>query len=135
MLRRISSPDLRNCGAGLIPMPTPGGVPVLTTSPGESVQIYDRYDTSFFTPNIIVLVLPVCLRWPLTSSHMARFCGSLISSAVTNHGPRGAKVSKLLPLDHWLPCSSCHSRSETSLQIRYPATWLSAFASETLCAC
>ena len=53
------------------------------------------------TPKIIVRVLPVCRRSPLTSSHMSRFCGSLISSVVTSHGPIGPKVSQPLPLLHW----------------------------------
>src|ERR1700674_366865 len=82
----------------------------------------------------MVLVLPVGMRLPFTSSHMARLCGSRISSAVTSHGPSGAKVSNPLPLSQVGPRSSCHSRSDTSLQIKYPATQLKASASETLCA-
>src|SRR5215470_428637 len=116
--RRMVSPDLRNTGEGLMPSPTPGGVPVVTTSPGNRDMQYEMYDTSFATLKIIVLVFPVCMRFPFRSSHMARPCGSRISSLVTSHGPSGAKVSKLLPLSHVWPRSSCHSRSETSLQIR-----------------
>ena len=81
--------------------------------------------------NIMVLVLPDCIESPLTFNHMAKLCGSLISSLVTSHGPIGANVSKLLPFDHWEPCSSCHSRSETSLQIVYPATKLMASSFDT----
>ena len=38
MPTRMTSPPLRNTGVGLMPMPTPGGVPVTTTSPGSSVM-------------------------------------------------------------------------------------------------
>ena len=109
-----TSPALRNCG-GFMPSPTPGGVPVTITSPGSMTKNCEQYQTMCATPKIIVLVLP---RWrcsPLTSSHMSRFCGSLISSLVTNHGPIGPKVSQPLPLFHWPPERSIwNSRSETS---------------------
>ena len=36
MPRRISSPGNRNTGAGFMPMPTPGGVPVVMQSPGTA---------------------------------------------------------------------------------------------------
>jgi hypothetical protein len=38
MPRCMTLPGLRNTGSGLTPMPTPGGVPVLMTSPGSSVM-------------------------------------------------------------------------------------------------
>ena len=38
MPRRMTLPGFRNTGCGLTPMPTPGGVPVLITSPGSSVM-------------------------------------------------------------------------------------------------
>src|ERR1700676_5014550 len=69
-----TSPALRYCGVGFMPMPTPGGVPVVITSPGSSVIYLDTSATNSATPKIIVRVLPVCLREPLTSSHMSRFC-------------------------------------------------------------
>ena len=69
------------------------------------------------TPKIIVAVEPLCIRSPLTSSHIASFCGSEISSAVTSHGPSGPKVGQPLPLIHCPPPrSSWKARSETSLQ-------------------
>ena len=37
MPRVTTSPTLRNCG-GFMPVPTPGGVPVVTMSPGSSVM-------------------------------------------------------------------------------------------------
>ena len=99
-----------------MPMPTPGGVPVVTTSPGSSVMYFETSATSSAMPKIIVRVLPVCRRTPLTSSHMSRFCTSLISSVVTSHGPSGPNVSQPLPLFH---CDalffSWNSRSDTSL--------------------
>ena len=39
-------------------MPTPGGVPVVITSPGSSVMYCDTSATSSATPKIIVFVLP-----------------------------------------------------------------------------
>ena len=53
------------------------------------------------TPNTIVFVDPVCIRSPLTSSHMSSACTSPISSGVTSHGPSGPKVGALLPFTHW----------------------------------
>ena len=48
---------------------------------------------------------------------MSKFCGSLISSLVTNQGPTGPNVSQLLPLFHWPPLRSIwNTRSETSLE-------------------
>ena len=38
MPSRISSPAFRNTGVGFMPMPTPGGVPVVMRSPGQSVM-------------------------------------------------------------------------------------------------
>jgi hypothetical protein len=38
---RIVSPALRKTGLGLTPSPTPGGVPVVTTSPGSRVMQYE----------------------------------------------------------------------------------------------
>ena len=66
----------------------------------------------------MVRVLPVCMRSPLTSSHMSSFCGSGISSRVTSQGPIGPKVSQPLPLSHWPPRSSWYSRSDTSLMVQ-----------------
>ena len=40
--RRTVWPAFRNTGDGLMPMPTPGGVPVVITSPGCSVMQLDR---------------------------------------------------------------------------------------------
>ena len=75
-----------------------------------------------FTSKIMVLVEPVCMRSPFTSSHMPSFCTSLISSLVTSQGPSGPKVSQPLPFIHWPPRSIWYSRSETSLQMQKPAT-------------
>jgi hypothetical protein len=85
-----------------LPIPTPGGVPVAMMSPGTSVMYSLTYEMILRTGKIIVRVLPSCMRSPFTSSHMARFCGSGISSVVTSHGPSGPNVSQLLPFFHWL---------------------------------
>lgn len=53
------------------------------------------------TLKIMVLVLPVCMRLPFRTSHMASFCGRGISSRVTSQGPIGPKVRSpftLVPL-------------------------------------
>ena len=52
---------------------------------------------------------------------MASLCGSSISSAVTMTGPIGAKVSKVLPMVHWL-VAIWKSRALTSLRMVYPKT-------------
>src|SRR6476661_7586587 len=100
MPRRTTSPALRNCGVGFMPSATPGGVPVMMTSPGCMTRNCEQYQTRCATPKIIVLVEPCCRYLPLTVSHMSRFCGSLISSLVTSHGPSGPNVLQLLPLYH-----------------------------------
>src|SRR5262252_9601970 len=109
-----TSPALRNFGSGFMPSPTPGGVPVVMTSPGSSTKNCEQYQTRCLQSKIMVLVLP---RWrlsPLTSSHMSRRCGSLISSLVTSHGPMGPKLSELLPLIHCPLRSIWNTRSDTS---------------------
>src|SRR5262249_59082175 len=69
MPRRTTSPALRNCG-GFMPRPTPGGVPVMITSPGSITKNCEQYQTRCATPNTMVLVLPFCRVSPLTVSHM-----------------------------------------------------------------
>jgi hypothetical protein len=96
-------------------MPTPGGVPVVIRSPGSSVMNSLMYETSLLIGKIMVLDEPSCLRTPLTSSHMARSCGSPTSSEVTIQGPTGPKVSQPLPLSQVPPRSIWKARSETSL--------------------
>ena len=83
------------------------------------------------TSKIMVRVEPSCIRCPSTSSQRARFWGSGISSWVTSQGPTGPKVSAPLPLSQVPPRSICHSRSLTSLQMVYPATWSIAASGET----
>src|SRR5215510_2057113 len=85
----------------------------------------------FAMVKIMVEVEPVWRRWPLTSSHIDSFCTSAISSLVASHGPTGPNVSCDLPLVHCPSRSVWKLRSETSLQMQYPATWVSASASET----
>jgi hypothetical protein len=98
-----------------MPSATPGGVPVMMTSPGSSTMNCEQYHTMWAAPKIIVLVEPFCRLSPLTVSHMSSFCGFGISSLVTSHGPIGPNVSALLPLVHWPERSIWNARSETSL--------------------
>src|SRR3984885_11513707 len=110
-----TSPALRNIGSGFMPSPTPGGVPVMMTSPGSMTKYCEQVQTICRQSKIMVEVLP---RWrfsPLTLSHMASFCGSLISSLVTSQGPSGPKVSQPLPLVHCPARSIWNTRSDTSL--------------------
>src|SRR3954453_5740269 len=112
-----TSPALRNVG-GFMPSPTPGGVPVVITSPGSITKNCEQYQTMCGISKIIVLVLP---RWrfsPFTSSHMSRVLTFFTSSLVTSQGPSGPKVSQPLPLVHWPPRSIWNCRSEPSLQTR-----------------
>src|SRR6202030_3036964 len=120
-----TSPAFRNVG-GFMPRPTPGGVPVMMTSPGSRMKYCEQHHTMWRQSKIMVEVLP---RWrfsPLTLSHMASFCGSLISSLVTSHGPSGPNVSQPLPLVHCPARSIWHTRSETAVVRQLPATTSSA---------
>ncbi len=111
-----TSPAFRHCG-GFMPSPTPGGVPVVIDVARQQRHVLrDVGDELARRRRSSCFVLPVCRRSPLTSSHMSRFCGSLISSVVTSHGPIGPNVSQPLPLFH---CDALffiwNSRSDTSL--------------------
>jgi hypothetical protein len=113
----MTSPGLRNTGFGLIPRPTPGGVPVQMMSPGSSVMYWLTCEMIFAQLKIIVLVLPLCMRLPFTSNHRSSACGSRTSSAVTSQGPIGPAVSKPLPLSHCV-VAIWKARSETSLTMQ-----------------
>ena len=59
-------------------------------------------------------MLEDCISTPLTTQRMDCFSASM-ESAVTTQGPRGVKVSKVLPTNHCAPLRlSCQSRAETS---------------------
>ena len=45
MPRRTMSPALRNFGSGFIPRATPGGVPVIITSPGSMTKNCEQCQT------------------------------------------------------------------------------------------
>src|ERR1700689_4616034 len=69
--RVTPSPAFKNFGSGFMPRPTPGGVPVMMTSPGSMTKYCEQAQTMWRQSKIMVLVLP---RWrfsPLTSSHIA----------------------------------------------------------------
>src|SRR5208337_2594623 len=83
----------------------------------EDHELRDVGDEGF-APKTMVAVEPLCMRSPLTSSHMSSFCASSISSGVTSHGPNGPKVGQLLPFIHWPARSIWNARSETSLHMQ-----------------
>src|SRR5712691_7452869 len=115
MPRRTTSPGFSHFGFSFMPWATPGGVPVTITSPGSIMKNCEQYQTMWAAPKIMVRVEPFCRLSPFTVSHIFRFCGSLISSLVTSHGPIGPKFSALLPLIHCPARSIWNWRSETSL--------------------
>ena len=98
-----------------MPMPTPGGVPVVITSPGCRVKNVLRWLMISATEKIIVAVLPDWQRVPFTSRNMSSACGSGTSSGVTSQGPTGPNPSQDLPLTHCPPRSIWKLRSERSL--------------------
>src|SRR5215471_17003440 len=115
MLSLTTSPTFKYFGSGFMPSATPGGVPVMMTSPGSRTMNWEQYHTRWATPKTIVLVEPFWRVSPFTVSHMSRFCGWGISSLVTSQGPSGPNVSEPLPLVHCPARSIWNSRSETSL--------------------
>jgi hypothetical protein len=91
--------------------PTPSGVPVAMTSPGNRVMICEMKPTSSATPKIILETGADCLRTPLTRVSTTRSSGR---RPVAMQGPRGQKVSNDLAR---VNCTSlrCRSRAVTSL--------------------
>jgi len=82
--------------------PTPGGVPVAITSPGNSVIKEEMYSTIRYTDAIISRVLPSWRTSPFTRQRTGASAGS---KSVTIHGPSGANVSN--PLER-ANCTSFH---------------------------
>ncbi len=81
---------------GFMPIATPGGVPVVITSPGSSVMNWLTYDTSVAQSKIIVFVLPSWRLSPLTSSHMSSFCG--LAHFVARHEPGADRAEGIAAL-------------------------------------
>src|SRR5260363_24886 len=75
---------------GLMPAPTPSGVPVAMMSPGSSVMPDEMSAIKAGMSKIMYLVLESCFMTPFLVSQSLRSCGSGISSAVTMQGPNGA---------------------------------------------
>src|SRR5271154_4088250 len=99
-----------------MPEPTPLGVPVRMTVPGRRVVEPERKAMRVGTLKIMSAVLESCMVWLLMRVLIWRELGLGISSGVTMAGPRGQKVSKVLPRHHWEPPHCfCQSRAETSL--------------------
>src|SRR6266478_8325749 len=107
----MRSPALRKLP---VAAPTPSGVPVAMMSPGRSVMASDSTSMHWSTGKIILLVLLDCRTFPPTRMVMLSACGFGISSAVTSTGPMGQKVSRDLPLNHWV-WRFWRSRAVTSL--------------------
>jgi len=95
-------------------MPTPGGVPVETMSPGNRGVIEDKYSISSGILKTNSRVLEFCNCSPSMERLICKLCGSSISSAVTMAGPMGQKVGKLLDMDH-CELANWTSRALTSL--------------------
>src|SRR5690606_23824133 len=91
---------------------TPGGVPVMITSPGSRVMNWLRCQMMWVTEKSMLEVRLRCRTAPLTRHSMWRSPGSGTSSGVTSHGPKGENVSADLPLVHCPDRSSWCDRSE-----------------------
>ena len=70
-------------------MPTPSGVPVKIRSPGERVQIDDRYETSLGTEKMSCDVEDSWTTSPQTSQRSAMSSRSRRVSTETTAGPVG----------------------------------------------
>ena len=77
--------------------------------------VHEMNETMYAGVKISMLVDSDCLTSELTRVVSVRSSGFPISSLVTIQGPRGAKVSMLLPLNHCFSLN-CASRSVTSLR-------------------
>src|ERR1039458_540168 len=112
----VTLSPVRNQLGGFRAMPTPCGVPVVITVPGNNVVLPLRNSIKVGTSKIMSRVFDSCLTSPLTMVLIASVFGFGISSVVTRQGPSGQKVSKVLPRHHWLPPRLiCQSRALTSL--------------------
>ena len=138
----MTSPGTMKRG-GSIAAPMPSGVPVMMTVPGSSVISLDAQTMSSTQLKIWSAVLEFCIVVPFrrdeipslsahhhtnpdtpasainagTAGGEGQECapGSGMTSGVTRTGPIGQKVSKDLPLTHWLQ-KRCQCREETSLE-------------------
>ncbi len=100
-----------------MPRPTPGGVPVVITSPGSSVMYCDTSATSSATPKIIVFVLPRCRLLAVDVEPHVEVLHVL--DLVPRHHPRarsGRTCRSPCPCSTATPlCFIWKSRSDTSL--------------------
>ena len=77
--------------------PTPSGVPVAMTSPGDSSVKFEQNATIAGTEWISMSVPERCISSPLRRVTSVSRAGSGISSVVTIHGPSGPVAGKFLP--------------------------------------
>lgn len=96
MLDSTTRPARRKtCGSR--PIPTPAGVPVTMTSPGNRVVTEDKYSINTGTGKIRSSVLLSCTRSP-SMSHQRRSESELgTSSGVTTQGPSGRNPGSSSP--------------------------------------
>ena len=97
---------------GFMPSPTPGGVPVMITSPGSITKYCEQHQTICRQSKIMVLVLPLALLAVDVEPHF-EVCGSLSSSLVTSQGQR-AEGFAALALGPLAGALDLEHRSETS---------------------
>lgn len=89
------SPSCRKVG-GVIPFPTPLGVPVAIISPGSNVCPLDKSEIILAKPNINLSVESDYLTSPLTLVSMWK-TGSLFALFSNTNGPIGQLASRLFP--------------------------------------
>ncbi len=98
----------------VMPMPTPPGVPVRTTSPGRRTVKVETYASRPAQSKTSVRVLPRCRSSPLTRHTTSTPATGSIASGGTTTGPIGVVASHALPWNHW-SVRFCQSRTEMSL--------------------
>ena len=107
------SPFLRKTG-GFRANPTPCGVPVKITVPGNNVVPSLKKLTRDGTSKIMSEVVESCMVSSLSVVLILRLLGSGISSVVTRQGPRGKTYQRIFPGTivylHPLFASAAHSR-------------------------
>ena len=101
-----TSPGFRNLG-GIIPIPTPAGVPMAMMVPGFNVMPADNSAITWGISKMNISVLLFCRSTSLTLLLMASFGGLGTSSSVTINGPMGVNPSRLFPKYHclWRVCT------------------------------
>src|ERR1700677_2655638 len=119
-----TSPGFRKI-CGVRPKPTPGGEPVVSTSPGSKGYQREKNAINAGTVKIKSEVCADCIGCPFNVDETEMLCGSGISSLVAITGPIGQNVGNCLPMRFMsrspghsdLRETSTQSRADTSLTI------------------